>query len=242
MIPIVDILARLKGVKPAGRGYAALCPAHDDRNPSLSISEGEDGKILVHCHHGCAPADIAAAIGVELKDLFPDDSPAPRGKKPAFKIVATYDYTDADGALLYQVVRMEPKDFRQRRKHPDGEHWIWGITKGKYYQGRNGDWRPCPREYEGEYTTFPAVPPTIYHLPRIIKAASSNRSIVIVEGVKDADNLIRLGSRHLQHGGAGKFHCTTRNRAAFRDAYRHHALQRCARPQHAEQVLSLLAA
>ncbi len=244
MIPIVDILARLKGVKPAGRGYAALCPAHDDRNPSLSISEGEDGKILVHCHHGCAPADIAAAIGVELKDLFPDDSPAPRGKKPAFKIVATYDYTDADGALLYQVVRMEPKDFRQRRKHPDGEHWIWGITKGKYYQGRNGDWRPCPREYEGEYTTFPAVPPTIYHLPRIIKAASSNRSIVIVEGEKDADNLIRLGiTATCNTGGAGKFHLIPpETREAFR------GMRIAIMPdndvpgrKHAEQVLSILA-
>ena len=49
-----------------------------------------------------------------------------RGDKPKGKIVATYDYTDADGKLLYQVLRLEPKDFRQRR--PDGNgKWIWKL-------------------------------------------------------------------------------------------------------------------
>lgn len=207
MIPIADILSRLKSVKQAGRGYAALCPAHDDRNPSLSISEGDDGRILVHCHHGCTAEEIVAALGLEMRDLMPDTQPAQRAKKPVSKVVATYDYTDADGTLIYQVVRMEPKDFRQRRPHPDGKNWIWGISKGKYYQGKTGDWRPCPRDYEGEYVTFPAVPPTIYHLPRIVKAAAKNSPIVIVEGEKDADALIRLGIiATCNTGGAGKFH------------------------------------
>jgi hypothetical protein len=46
--------------------------------------------------------------------------------KPKGKVVATYDYADADGALLYQVLRLEPKSFRQRR--PDGNGgWIWSL-------------------------------------------------------------------------------------------------------------------
>ena len=208
---IDDILSRLQGVKPSGRGHTSLCPAHPDKNPSLSITEGDDGRILVHCHHGCTAEEIAAALGIEMRDLMPDTQPTQRAKKPASRIVATYDYTDADGTLIYQVVRMEPKDFRQRRPHPDGKNWIWGISKGKYYQGKTGDWRPCPRDYEGEYTTFPAVPPTIYHLPRIVKAAAKNSPIVIVEGEKDADALIRLGIiATCNTAGAGKFHLIPR--------------------------------
>ena len=51
-----------------------------------------------------------------------------RNDKPKGQIVATYDYTDADGNLLYQVVRYDPKDFRQRR--PDGNgRWIWKLDE-----------------------------------------------------------------------------------------------------------------
>jgi putative DNA primase/helicase len=208
VIPITDILSRLKGVKPSGRGHVALCPAHDDKNPSLSITEGDDGKILVHCHHGCTAEEIAAALGIEMRDLMPDTRPTPQcAKRPPSKIVATYPYRDADGNLVYHVVRMDPKDFRQRRPHPDGEHWIWGLTAGKYYQGRDGDWRPAPRDYTGETTTFPAVKPTIYRLPEILQCKAHGRPIVIVEGEKDVDSLTRLGiPATCNSGGAGKFH------------------------------------
>ena len=49
-----------------------------------------------------------------------------RNSKPKGKIVATYDYTDASGSPLYQVVRLEPKDFRQRRPNGNGG-WIWKL-------------------------------------------------------------------------------------------------------------------
>jgi RecA-family ATPase len=44
-------------------------------------------------------------------------------------IVAKYDYFDADGNLLYQVLRLEPKDFRQRR--PDNNGWIWKLEEAR---------------------------------------------------------------------------------------------------------------
>jgi hypothetical protein len=67
-----DFLNLLDRVRRSGSGYSARCPAHEDRNNSLSINEGEDGRILVHCHAGCTFADIVAALELEPKDLFAD--------------------------------------------------------------------------------------------------------------------------------------------------------------------------
>ena len=75
------LLSRLDGVRPAGRGaWRAKCPAHAGDNPAaLSIRETDDGAVLQHCHaHACAVEDIAAAIGVELSELFPP-RPFPAG-------------------------------------------------------------------------------------------------------------------------------------------------------------------
>jgi hypothetical protein len=81
------------------------------------------------------------------------------------RIVATYDYTDERGTLLYQVVRYDPKDFRQRR--PDGKGgWTWSL----------GDVRRV-----------------LYRLPQLVESAADGRPVFIVEGEKDADNLAGLG-------------------------------------------------
>ena len=55
----------------SGRGWQAPCPAHDDRNPSLSIHERE-GKILVRCFAGCPTEAVLSALGLRLSDLFMD--------------------------------------------------------------------------------------------------------------------------------------------------------------------------
>ncbi|MCK6371295.1 MAG: DNA primase [Gammaproteobacteria bacterium] len=67
------LLARLDRVRPAGDGrWMARCPAHEDRGPSLSIRELDDGRLLVHDFGGCAAADVLAAVGLEFSDLYPD--------------------------------------------------------------------------------------------------------------------------------------------------------------------------
>lgn len=72
--PIDQVLSRLDKVKANGAGkWLACCPAHNDKSPSLSIKEADDGKVLLHCWVGCTAMDITAAIGLELKDLFPAD-------------------------------------------------------------------------------------------------------------------------------------------------------------------------
>lgn len=82
---IDTILSRLEHVKKTGAGrWIARCPAHEDRSPSLSLRELDDGRILLHCFAGCAPHNVLAATGLEFKDLFPRDIEhlAPRGRTP----------------------------------------------------------------------------------------------------------------------------------------------------------------
>ncbi len=118
---VEKILERLKQVKKTPNGWQACCPAHDDKKASLSISVKED-KILLYDHAGCSHEAILEAIDLKPKDLFlVSNSPT---KKP--EIVATYDYTDEARNLLFQTVRLSPKDFRQR--HPDGKGgWVWNL-------------------------------------------------------------------------------------------------------------------
>lgn len=66
------LLSRLHKVRRNEKGeWTACCPAHDDKHPSLSIKETEDGKVLVHCFSGCSAFDIVSAVGLDLTDLFP---------------------------------------------------------------------------------------------------------------------------------------------------------------------------
>lgn len=66
------LLSRLERVKCTGSGrYQARCPAHDDRGPSLSIRELDDGRVLIHCFAGCDVQSILSATGLNFDDLYP---------------------------------------------------------------------------------------------------------------------------------------------------------------------------
>ncbi|MDQ3919586.1 MAG: AAA family ATPase [Acidobacteriota bacterium] len=160
---INDVLPKLKGVKSTASGWTALCPAHDDRRNSLSVSRGAGESVLLHCHAGCTFEAVQAALVA--------DAPG------RARVVSTYDYRDEAGALLYQAVRLEPKDFRQRK--PDGAGgWAYKL---------NG---------------VPRVP---YRLPELL-AAPTEETVFIVEGEKDADRLSALGLVATTNaGGAGKW-------------------------------------
>ena len=163
---IDDVLGRLHDVKSAGRGkWKALCPAHDDANPSLSVTEGDGGRVLIHCFAGCAYPDIMAAMGYSTNGNGGNAAVTKQARtKPARRIVATYDYHDAAGRVIFQKVRYEPKDFKQRR--PDGHGgYIWGL----------GD-----------------VAPVLYRLPQLIDPATDWQPVYICEGEKDVDRLAGL--------------------------------------------------
>lgn len=73
MKPIDVLLSRLDKVRSTGnRKWQARCCAHEDKSPSLTITEKDDGRILIHCFAGCGAADVLAAIGLSLSDLFPE--------------------------------------------------------------------------------------------------------------------------------------------------------------------------
>ena len=106
-------------------------------------------------------------MGLNMKDLFQDETrydPPPEKKR---KIVAVYDYRDLDGNIIHQTVRFEPKGFSQRRLDPGkaGE-FIWNL-KG--------------------------ITPILYNLPAVIKAVKEKQSVFVVEGEKDCESLGSLG-------------------------------------------------
>ncbi|MHC4399226.1 MAG: hypothetical protein ACYTG0_06080 [Planctomycetota bacterium] len=157
---VTDLLARIEGVRQCGDAqWEGRCPSgrHPDNRASLSVARGDDGRILLHCHAGCDPEAVVSGLGLRMADLMPPDNGQP-------EIAVTYDYRDEQGALLYQVCRMRPKDFRQRSPKPGGG-WTWkvkGIRK---------------------------VP---YRLPEIVQV-DATEVIFVVEGEKDADRLVGSG-------------------------------------------------
>lgn len=140
-----EILSRLQGVKGGHGQWTARCPAHDDRQNSLSVGEGEDGRVLLHCHAGCDLDKIAAALGLTAKDLFSGQSghaigwtdTIPAEKKSRAPVVATYDYRDGSGKLLAQKLRRADKSFTWRQ--PDSRHgWAYnrkGVPNRLYAPG-----------------------------------------------------------------------------------------------------------
>jgi len=72
-MPIDTLLSRLERVRPSGPDcWKARCPAHEDRGPSLSVRETDDGRVLVHCFAGCDVSDVLVAVGLSLSDLYPE--------------------------------------------------------------------------------------------------------------------------------------------------------------------------
>src|SRR5258708_37320867 len=70
-LALENVLAHLKGFPSSLRGWKACCPAHADRQPSLSIGLGEQGQVLLKCFAGCSLECIVEAMGLTITDLFP---------------------------------------------------------------------------------------------------------------------------------------------------------------------------
>ncbi|MGC2517863.1 MAG: DNA primase [Burkholderiales bacterium] len=67
------LLSRLDKVRQTGAGrWLARCPSHEDKTPSLSLREIDDGRVLVHCFAGCDVESVLAAVGLDFDALFPE--------------------------------------------------------------------------------------------------------------------------------------------------------------------------
>jgi putative DNA primase/helicase len=138
------------------------CPSHADAQPSLSLSL-KGGVALVHCQAGCDQEDVIAAL--REGGIWPPENSHAR-EQPKRQIIKTYDYHGPVGGLVFQVVRYQPKDFRQRR--PDGNGgWLWDMKGAK---------------------------PILYRLPELLHAPR-DWPVIMVEGEKDADTAATLGLR-----------------------------------------------
>ena len=79
---IVDmVLSKLHKVKKTSSGWLACCPAHDDKRPSMTVTE-KDGMVLMHCFSGCSIHEVLGAIGLEASDLYPKSSHGKPIKRP----------------------------------------------------------------------------------------------------------------------------------------------------------------
>lgn len=245
----------------------AACPLHNESSPSFHAegqegryhcfgcgASGDHFQFLMALNgvdFPSAVAEIAGMAGISMpegtgtgKPSRPPEQPRQTKSQPQPsageikpQIVKTYDYTDRDGALLYQVCRLQRKmpdgswarnkdgkgtwkTFLQRR--PDGAgHWIWSLSAGEFMRRPGGDWRVYDGKKfaEGMETRFfeAGADHTIYRHPAVEVAIAESQPILLVEGEKDADTSVVLGFCGTTNSSGSK-HWTDVHAANFRDA------------------------
>lgn len=108
-----EIASRLHA-RPSRAGFIARCPAHEDRSPSLSIHEGQDGRTLIHCFAGCSVESVCDALKIKVSDLFSGPGtmhPKPRAVRVAEKAIAAFRnrLTPRERVLPVTVVYCHPE-------------------------------------------------------------------------------------------------------------------------------------
>src|SRR5450631_2843368 len=102
MIALEAFLDKLERVTKSGTGHMARCPAHEDRTASLSVREGDDGKILLFCQAGCETKYVLEKLDLTFADISGHrNGSTSAAKNQPRRTVDTYDYTDERGSVLY---------------------------------------------------------------------------------------------------------------------------------------------
>lgn len=187
-----QIAKALGNAKKVNGSWLASCPlpthgqGNGDKNPSLSITDGTDGKPLFKCHGGCEQHDVFSAI----RDfgLLPDLEPraellASIQPLPQQSLEHEWHYTDEDGVTLF---------IKQRYKT--------GDSKGKTYKQLRVD------EQGKRHQSITGAKIVPYNLPEVEEARQSNRTVFLTEGEKAADALKSIGvCATCTHQGASSF-------------------------------------
>lgn len=130
--PHVDaVLTRLAAVRPNGSGWMARCPAHEDEQASLSLGVGNDERVLLKCHAGCAGAAVLEALGLQWRDMWPRPVGG-NGQPSGAERVRVYELRDFDGHLVAEHVREDSaKGKRMWWRRPGGERGLGGLRVAK---------------------------------------------------------------------------------------------------------------
>jgi hypothetical protein len=187
-----QIAKALGNAKKVNGSWLASCPlpthgqGNGDKNPSLSITDGADGKPLFKCHGGCEQHDVFAAV--RDYGLLPELEPRAEllaSIKPFEQptLENEWHYTDEDGVTLF---------IKQRYKTND--------TKGKTYKQLRVD---DEGRRHSSITGAKIVP---YNLPEVELARQAGRTVFLTEGEKAADALKHIGvCATCTHQGASSF-------------------------------------
>lgn len=194
MTPIELLLSKLPRAKRQGEAWAARCPAHEDKRPSLSISEGEGGRALVCCHAGCKPEEIVAALGLKLSDLMPESPttarPMPRAtRKPTAKAPRTPATFATAAEAVAELERQHGPRMAAWTYHgadggPVGLVVRWDKATGK-------EIRPVSKTPAGWIIGGMPEPRPLYRLPELL--ARPGERVLVCEGEKATDAAAGLG-------------------------------------------------
>ena len=167
------------------------CPAHEDRKPSLSITEGDDGRALVKCHAGCTAEAVCDAVGLKLADLMPADSLAVSTSTQLQKTSKNGQYGRQGGETAAHYDTANAAVAALERKHGKRSGlWTYhdanGVPVGvivRWDKAGGKDIRPVARHGDGWTIGGMPAPRPLYHLPDL---AGTDR-VYITEGEKAAD-------------------------------------------------------
>lgn len=99
---VETFISALSGVKKTGkRSWIAKCCAHNDKSPSLAISETDDGRVLVHCFAGCSVEEILGAVGMDFDALYP---PRPERHEPKHGIAKPFLASSVLEVLAFEAL------------------------------------------------------------------------------------------------------------------------------------------
>lgn len=215
--PVDRVLSALRehGHEPkrAGAGWCCKCPAHDDRNPSLSIHAGDDGRALVNCHAGCTVDAVCGAIGLRPADLFIPDPSRRNGHAPKTRRRGDGDETtrkparggdsvtvasDATGGRTFPTARDAVAEL-ERRHGPRSTTWTYHDAGGdpvglvvRWNTPTGKDVRPVGKTPAGWIIGGMPTPRPLYGLPDLLATPAGSR-VFIVEGEKAADAARAVG-------------------------------------------------
>jgi len=171
--PVNRILERLGEYERRDGYFMAACPAHEDAKPSLSVSEGDDGRVLLKCFAGCEVGPIVATLDLKMRDLFPSSTNGHRNghKKAGGKSTATWHIRDTKGEVQAVHVRFD---------RDSGKECLWRL--------------PGANEWGLKGRKLPTLP--LYGSERI-KEWAEDSPVVLVEGEKARDALASIYAQTL---------------------------------------------